>query len=76
VASEDLRYSHWVELYEVELNLILKNDIFLKDLFENNINTKFDRIKEISKRANDQRLLRANAEKYLSKWQDMKVVFT
>jgi len=55
--------------------MMLKNEIYLKDLFENNISAKIEHLKNISFRAHEQRMLRVKAESYIQKWHEYKVKF-
>jgi len=47
---------------------MLKNEIYLKELFACNILVKMDRIKNICYRAKDQKELRINGESFIQKW--------
>jgi len=42
--------------------MMLKHEIYLKDLFDNNIGAKIEHLKVISLRAHEQRSLRVKAE--------------
>jgi len=55
--------------------MLIKNEIYLRDLFDNNINSKLDRLKNIAFRAHEQRMLRVKAEIFIQKWHEFKVAF-
>lgn len=75
VSSENLRKSHWVNIYEIELNLQVPDKIYLHELFEHHLELKVEKLAVIVKRATNQRELRVKCESFLSKWHNYKLEF-